>query len=104
MLRVIGCTAFAILALWLAACAGVSAPKAEKREQLSRVEFEAQVTGKTRAELLDTVGRPDSTTDLTDVECWVYWRRTTNPVTLKADSYASVRIDRKTGRVVEVRY
>ena len=55
-----------------------------------RDEFRSLLVGKTEAEVLDLVGRPDSTQDAAAGRAWYYDRRTRDPVTGKTDARVQV--------------
>ena len=65
--------------------AQVSAAKVYTRE-----EFKALVIGKTEAEVIEAMGRPDNASEIGTAKSWGYTHRTTDPVTGKADAEASI--------------
>jgi hypothetical protein len=67
-----------------------------------REEFRAMLLGKTQDEVLEIVGKPESTSDSGDLSSWHYKRITKDPVTDKIDSIVFVHFDR--GRVSSVDY
>ena len=70
---------------------------------MSREEFRDKVMGKTEAEVIKAVGRPNYTADLeTSSPEWTYIEVTADPITKKADFSARIRFSG--GRVSEVIY
>lgn len=68
---------------------------------MGREEFKKAVMGKTAAEVLAAVGKPDQT-DEGSTTSWYYRDRTVDPVTGKTDALTQVNFD-KGGRVEDVR-
>jgi len=68
----------------------------------TREEFRTAVVGKTEAEVIAAVGKPDSTSD-SGTKMWIYKNRTTDPVTGKTDPSAFVHFGRD-GAVETVNY
>ena len=95
------------LVLALVFCAGCPAPKAtapasKAAATLTRDEFKAKVMGKTAAEVIAAVGKPDDTSEGA-IRTWKYRDRTTDPVTGKTDALAFVYFG-DDGRVSRVGY
>ena len=62
---------------------------AQRPAPIDREEFKLKVMGKTPAEVVEAVGKPDSTKDGRD-PTWSYDQRTFDPVTQKVDVQAQV--------------
>jgi xanthosine utilization system XapX-like protein len=78
-------------------------PKPKKTIYL-RDDFKARVIGKSASEVLEAVGRPDSTRESgTVINCWYFDNITKDPVTNKLDSYVVVSFDKK-GKVETVAF
>jgi hypothetical protein len=93
MRRLLVC--FALLPLLSLACyrpPATTAPAAQApvARVYTREEFKALVLGKTEAEVIETVGRPDETNEGVTSHGWIYKRRTKDPVTGKTDAVASI--------------
>jgi outer membrane protein assembly factor BamE (lipoprotein component of BamABCDE complex) len=67
-----------------------------------RAEFREMLMGKTPAEVIAAVGKPDRTADDTHSQLWTYVRRTKDPVTGKLDSDTFVHF--RDGKVVRVNF
>jgi len=67
----------------------------------TRQEFRELVVGKTEAEVIEAVGKPDSTTD-GDGAVWTYRNRTKDPATGETDPRASVHF--QGGKAAQVNY
>lgn len=67
-----------------------------------REEFKEMVTGKKMQEVLDAVGKPDSTSESGQDVYWYYKSKTVDPLTGKTDSSAQVCF--KNGKVSNVNY
>jgi hypothetical protein len=65
-----------------------------KAAPITRDEFKAKVIGKTTAEVLEAVGKPDSTALSSPGNYWYYQRKTFDPVTGKNDQTAAVTIEK----------
>lgn len=63
---------------------------ADKQPRMTRPEFLAKVMGKTEAEVLAAIGRPEKTTGNPGDLSWWYRNQTTDPVSLKDDPTAVV--------------
>jgi hypothetical protein len=77
-------------------------PKPKKTIYL-RDDFKSRVLGKSAAEVLDAVGRPDSTQENNVIYCWYYDGVTKDPVSNKVDHYVAVSFDKK-GKVESVNF
>lgn len=71
-------------------------------KRYTREEFRQLAIGKTGQELIDAIGRPETTSEGGFV-IWVYKKLTYDPITGKTDADAMVLFDRE-GRVESVRY
>ena len=68
----------------------------------SRPEFSRLVLGRSEAEVIKAVGRPDETSEDDDARYWHFKKRTLDPLTQEKDTDVQVVI--KAGRVVEINY
>jgi hypothetical protein len=70
-------------------------------QAMNRADFRNAVLGKTAEQVIQSVGRPDSTQEFGDGPTWYYEGRTYDPVTGKKDSRAQVvfNLDRIVVRV-----
>jgi hypothetical protein len=68
----------------------------------SRPEFSRLVLGKSEAEVIKAVGRPDETSEDDDARYWHFKKRTLDPLTQEKDTDVQVVI--KAGRVAEINY
>jgi hypothetical protein len=68
----------------------------------SRADLAALLTGKTEAEVLDAVGKPDGTSEDSQATYWHYRNRTRDPVTGATDSDVQVVFEK--GRVAALNY
>jgi hypothetical protein len=68
----------------------------------SRTEFSRLVLGKSEAEVIEAVGRPDETSEDDDARYWHFKKRTRDPLTKEKDSDVQVVI--KGGKVANVNY
>jgi hypothetical protein len=73
----------------------------QQRAPISRDDFKSMVLGKTPAEVIKAVGKPDETSDVDD-STWLYRERTLDPVTRKPD--ARIRLSFEKGVVKAVRF
>lgn len=77
----------------LVGCGGVV--DAPKKKPPSREDFKKAVMGKTKAEVLELLGKPESTSGVPDSsDSWVYPRATYDPVADKPDARALVIFSR----------
>lgn len=60
---------------------------------MSRDEFRNAVMGKTMTEVIQAVGRPDTTQDIGIIQCWYYEHRTKDTITGKVDFHAQVTFE-----------
>lgn len=77
---------------------GGTAPRVMKRE-----DFKTAVIGKTKAEVLEILGRPMKTSERNPGESWMYRGRSFDPVASKEDDFQHVRFDAE-GKCVEVTF
>ena len=76
---------------------------APARKLWTRDEFKAAVQGKSQADVISAVGRPDSTRDGEwGAQFWLYDGLTINPVTNKPDP--STRVEWRNGQIWQVVY
>ena len=68
----------------------------------SRPEFSRRVLGKSEAEVIEVVGRPDETSEDDDARYWHFKKRTLDPVTQEKDTDVQVVI--KDGKVADINY
>ena len=68
----------------------------------SRPEFSRRVLGKSEAEVIEAVGRPDETTEDDDARYWHFKKRTLDPLTREKDTDVQVVI--KGGKVASINY
>jgi hypothetical protein len=68
----------------------------------SRPEFSRLLIGKSEAEVIEAVGRPDETSEDDDARYWHFKKRTLDPVTEEKD--ADVQVVIKDGKVANVNY
>jgi hypothetical protein len=68
----------------------------------SRPEFSRLVLGKSEAEVIEAVGRPDETSEDDDARYWHFKKRTLDPVTQEKDTDVQVVI--KAGKVANINY
>lgn len=68
----------------------------------SRPEFSRLVLGKSEAEVIKAVGRPDETSEDDDARYWHFKKRTLDPLTQEKDTDVQVVI--KAGKVAEINY
>lgn len=72
------------------------------KKTYTRDEFKAMVMGKTEKEVIEAVGRPNSTSDEKNGEStWHYWDKVINPTTEKT---SAVTVEFKNGKATEVRW
>lgn len=76
--------------------------KAAAAKAYTREEFKAKVMGKTEAEVIAAVGKPNDTSGAGGGVRWYYTRVTTDPATGKTDGRISVWFEG--GRVVSVNF
>jgi hypothetical protein len=98
--------------LTLAAVAGVfyvasdftkpSPPSSDSTPVYPRPEFSRRVMGKTEAEVIQAVGKPDETSQDNESRYWHFKKRTRDPLTGGEDSDVQVVI--KDGKVVNINY
>lgn len=82
--------------------AGRSWPVEPERKRYTRAEFTKLVVGKTQAEVIQAVGKPDSTSESGGRVWWYYSNTTTDPITGKTDQ--SIQLVFEDGKVSEVNY
>jgi hypothetical protein len=82
---------------------GADGKVGDAKKVYTRDEWTKLVTGKTPAELIAVVGRPNSTTDNPDntPRRWMYWNRVMNPATGKA---GSAWLEFEDGKVVRIEW
>jgi hypothetical protein len=68
----------------------------------SRPEFSRLVMGKSEAEVIEAVGRPDETSEDDDARYWHFKKRTLDPLTQEKDTDVQVVI--KGGKVASINY
>jgi hypothetical protein len=68
----------------------------------SRPEFSRLVLGKSEAEVIEAVGRPDETSEDDDARYWHFKNRTLDPLTREKDEEVQVVI--KGGKVANINY
>jgi len=68
----------------------------------SRPEFSRLVLGKSEAEVIEAVGRPDETSEDDDARYWHFKKRTLDPLTQEKDTDVQVVI--QGGKVVNINY
>ena len=68
----------------------------------SRPQFSRLVLGKSEAEVIEAVGRPDETTEDDDARYWHFKKRTLDPLTQEKDTDVQVVI--KDGKVANINY
>jgi hypothetical protein len=68
----------------------------------SRPEFSRLVLGRSEAEVIEAVGRPDETSEDDDARYWHFKKRTLDPLTREKDTDVQVVI--KGGKVVNINY
>ena len=68
----------------------------------SRPEFSRLVLGKSEAEVIEAVGRPDETSEDDDARYWHFKKRTLDPLTQEKDTDVQVVI--KGGKVASINY
>ena len=68
----------------------------------SRPEFSRLVLGKSEAEVIEAVGRPDETSEDDDARYWHFKKRTLDPLTQEKDTDVQVVI--KDGKVADINY
>jgi hypothetical protein len=68
----------------------------------SRPEFSRLVLGKSEAEVIEAVGRPDETSEDDDTRYWHFKKRTVDPLTREKDSEVQVVI--QGGKVAKINY
>ncbi len=68
----------------------------------TRPEFSKRVMGKSEDEVIQTVGRPDETTEDRDTRFWHFKNRTRDPLTGEEDT--DVQVVLKGGKVAEINY
>ena len=68
----------------------------------SRPDFSRLVMGKSEAEVIEAVGRPDETTEDDDARYWHFKKRTLDPLTQQKDTDVQVVI--KGGKVANINY
>lgn len=73
----------------------------DSRKKYTREEFSKLVIGKTEAEVIASVGRPESTSNYSDKTSWNYYYRVLNPVTGK---YDHAHFDFRGGIATDIRW
>jgi hypothetical protein len=68
----------------------------------TRPEFSRLVLGKSEAEVIEAVGRPDETSEDDDARYWHFKKRTLDPLTQEKDTDVQVVI--KGGKVANINY
>jgi hypothetical protein len=93
----------AVALLMLGGCGpDKAAPSSRKTPAITRADFEAKTSGKTEAEVLRTVGKPDETSEDDNNKVWTYRNRTYDPLigsATKTDRYVLLHISKKRGAV-----
>ena len=86
----------------LAQKARQEAAERQRTRTLGRGEFRSLVMWKTEDQVLDAVGKPDTTQELGNMEFWYYRFRTIDPVTNRTDFQAQIVFEN--GVVTSVNY
>lgn len=77
-------------------------PLPRSRPAYSRETFSSLVLGKSEAEVIAAVGRPDDTSEDEDARYWHFKKRTFDPLTQEKDTDVQVII--KGGKAAEINY
>lgn len=93
--------AFALLSF---GCFGNAPPSLTPAKTWTREEFKTLVVGKTKEDVLKTLGKPEHTDEYSTFDIWTYRRVTRDTITDKIDFGARVRFAKPSGTATEVEF